>query len=67
MRRTAMSAGSPASTMCSRSTVTAATGLSLDPADGWSAPDTATLAGYAIYAAGNVKIAVDQDIAVAVA
>ena len=41
--------------------------LSLDPADGWSAPDTATLAGYAIYAAGNVKIAVDQDIAVAVA
>jgi hypothetical protein len=41
--------------------------LSLDPADGWSAPDTATLAGYAIYAAGNVKIAVDQDIPVAVA
>ena len=41
--------------------------VSLDPADGWSAPDTATLAGYAIYAAGNLKIAVDQDIAVAVA
>jgi hypothetical protein len=41
--------------------------LSLDPADGWSAPDTATLTGYAIYAAGNVKIAVDQDITVAVA
>ena len=41
--------------------------LSLDPADGWSAPDTVTLAGYAIYAAGNVKIAVDQDITVAVA
>lgn len=41
--------------------------LLLDPADGWSAPDTATLSGYAIYAAGNVKIAVDQDIAVAVA
>jgi hypothetical protein len=41
--------------------------LSLDPADGWSGPDTATLAGYAIFAAGNVKIAVDQDIAVAVA
>jgi hypothetical protein len=41
--------------------------LSLDPADGWSAPDTATLAGYAIYAAGNVKIAVDLDITVAVA
>ena len=41
--------------------------LSLDPADGWSAPDTTTLVGYAIYAAGNVKIAVDQDIVVAVA
>jgi hypothetical protein len=41
--------------------------LSLDPADGWSVPDTATLAGYAIYAVGNVKIAVDQDITVAVA
>jgi hypothetical protein len=41
--------------------------LSLDPADGWSAPDTATLAGYAIYAAGNVKIAVDQDVVVAIA
>ncbi|HEY3145726.1 MAG TPA: hypothetical protein VGJ75_05215, partial [Dongiaceae bacterium] len=41
--------------------------LSLDGADGWSAPDTGTLAGYAIYAAGNVKIAVDQDINVAVA
>ncbi len=41
--------------------------LSLDPADGWSAPDTATLLGYAIYAAGNVKIAVDQDIVVAIA
>jgi Ca2+-binding RTX toxin-like protein len=41
--------------------------LSLDPADGWSAPDAAILAGYAIYAAGNVKIAVDLDITVAVA
>ena len=41
--------------------------LSFDPADGWSAPDTATAAGYAIYAAGNLKIAVDQDIVVAVA
>ncbi len=41
--------------------------LSLDPADGWSAPDTASLLGYAIYTAGNVKIAVDQDIVVAVA
>ena len=41
--------------------------LSLDPADGWSAPDTATLLGYAVYAAGNVKIAVDQDIVVAIA
>jgi hypothetical protein len=41
--------------------------LSLDPADAWSVPDTTTLAGYAIYAAGNVKIAVDQDITVAIA
>jgi Ca2+-binding RTX toxin-like protein len=41
--------------------------LSLNSADGWSAPDTGTLAGYAIYAAGNVKIAIDQDIGVAVA
>jgi hypothetical protein len=41
--------------------------LSLNPADGWSAADTATLAGYAIYTASNVKIAVDQDITVAVA
>ena len=38
--------------------------LTLDLSDGWSAADTATLADYAIYAAGNVKIAVDQDIAV---
>ncbi len=45
----------------------AGSSLSLDAADGWSGPDTATLAGYAIYAAGNVKIAVDLDIAVAVA
>ena len=41
--------------------------LSLDPADGWSAADTSTLPGYAIYAAGNAKVAVDQDITVAVA
>jgi Ca2+-binding RTX toxin-like protein len=41
--------------------------LSLNPADGWSAADTTTLADYAIYTAGNVKIAVDQDITVAVA
>jgi Ca2+-binding RTX toxin-like protein len=41
--------------------------LSLASADGWSAPDTSTLAGYAIYATGNAKIAVDQDISVAVA
>jgi hypothetical protein len=40
---------------------------SLHPADGWSAPDIATPTGYAIYAAGNVKIAIDQDIIVAVA
>ncbi len=41
--------------------------LSLDPADGWSAADTTTLAGYAILTAGGAKIAVDQDITVAVA
>jgi hypothetical protein len=33
--------------------------------DGWSVPDTSSLAGYAIYAVNNVKIAVDQDIVVA--
>jgi hypothetical protein len=33
--------------------------------DGWSQPDTSTLPGYAIYAVDNVKVAVDQDIAVA--
>jgi hypothetical protein len=41
--------------------------LSLDPADGWGAPDTSSVIGYAVYAAANVKIAVDLDIAVAVA
>jgi hypothetical protein len=41
--------------------------LSLDPADGWRAPDTSAVIGYALYAAANVKIAVDLDIAVAVA
>ena len=41
--------------------------LSLDPADGWGAPDTSILIGYALYTAGNVKIAVDQDIVVAIA
>jgi hypothetical protein len=38
-----------------------------DPADGWSASNTPTLLGCSIYGAGNVKIAVDQDIAVAIA
>jgi len=34
--------------------------------DGWGAPDTSTLPGYAIYAVNNVKVAIDQDIAGAV-
>jgi hypothetical protein len=38
--------------------------LALDSADGWSAADEATLPDYAIYTAGNVTIAVDQDISV---
>jgi hypothetical protein len=38
--------------------------LALSTADGWSAADTVTLAGYAIYASANVRIAVDTDIAV---
>jgi hypothetical protein len=43
------------------------TGDSLSLSDErWSAPDTSTLPGYAIYAVNNAKIAVDQDIAVAV-
>ena len=41
--------------------------LSLDPADGWSAPNTSALIGYAMYTSANVKIVVDQDIAVAIA
>lgn len=40
--------------------------LSLSTADGWSAADTTTLPGYAVYAAHDVKIAVDHDIAVSV-
>jgi len=41
--------------------------LLLNPAENWGEPDTVTLAGYALYSAGNVKIAVDQDIVVAIA
>ena len=40
--------------------------LSLATADGWSAADTSTLSGYAIYASESVKIAVETDIAVSV-
>ena len=40
--------------------------LSLAAADGWSAADNATLPGYAVYTAHDVKIAVDHDIAVTV-
>ena len=40
--------------------------LALFNADHWGAADTSTLAGYAIYTSGNVKIAVDDDIAVSV-
>jgi hypothetical protein len=40
--------------------------LALAAADGWGSADTGSLAGYAVFAAGSVKIAVDQDIAVTV-
>src|SRR5581483_10504836 len=38
--------------------------LALATADGWSAADTSTLPGYAIYTHADVKIAVDTHIAV---
>jgi Ca2+-binding RTX toxin-like protein len=41
--------------------------LALFNADNWGAADTSTLAGYAIYSSGNVKVAVDVDIVVSVA
>jgi hypothetical protein len=41
--------------------------LSLALSDGWGAADTTTFNGYAIYAVQNVRIAVDQDIAVSLA
>ena len=41
--------------------------LTLALADGWGAADTTTFSGYAIYAVQNVRVAVDQDIAVSVA
>lgn len=40
--------------------------LHLSTADGWSAADTSTLAGYAIYTHQAVHVAVDTDIAVTV-
>jgi Ca2+-binding RTX toxin-like protein len=40
--------------------------LHLSLSDGWSAADTASLAGYAIYSHQNVKVAVDHDISVQV-
>ena len=40
--------------------------LHLSSSDGWSAADTASLAGYAIYTHQNVKVAVDHDINVQV-
>lgn len=41
--------------------------LTLFAADGWGAADTGSLAGYAVYSAGAVKIAVESDISVATA
>lgn len=38
--------------------------LTLFASDHWGAADTASLAGYAVYTAGAVKIAVDTDISV---
>lgn len=38
--------------------------LTLSLADGWGTADTTTFTGYAIYVVQNVRIAVDQDIAV---
>jgi Ca2+-binding RTX toxin-like protein len=40
--------------------------LHLFTADGWSAADTSTLAGYAVYSHQAVKVAIDTDIAVTV-
>ncbi len=38
--------------------------LELSIAEGWSAADTTTLAGYSIYTSGNVRIAVDSEVSV---
>jgi hypothetical protein len=38
--------------------------LQLSTADGWSAPDTTTLAGYAIYTVNAIRVAVDTDIGI---
>jgi hypothetical protein len=40
--------------------------LHLSTAEGWSAANTATLAGYAVYTVNHVQIAIDTDIAVTV-
>jgi Ca2+-binding RTX toxin-like protein len=40
--------------------------LHLSASDGWSAADTSSLAGYAIYSHQNVKVAVDHEISVQV-
>lgn len=40
--------------------------LTLFASDQWSAADTATLLGYAVYTHGAIRIAIDNDIAVAV-
>jgi hypothetical protein len=39
----------------------------LAAADGWSAADTLSLAGYAVYTAHNMHVAVEADIGVTVA
>jgi Ca2+-binding RTX toxin-like protein len=40
--------------------------LALTASEGWGAADTATLAGYAIYTTGAIKVAVDTDVSVQV-
>lgn len=41
--------------------------LKLSTADGWGATNVAVLPGFAVYTSGGVQVAVDTDIAVAVA
>jgi len=40
--------------------------LHLSTSDGWSAADTSTLAGYAIYTVQHVQVAIDTHVAVTV-